>query len=210
MRSRQLSLLPKAAYLLNPEHGGLLRPGRRKLARAVSTRDAMHVVLRSSRAKGAWSMLHPRHVDRIESQIRKIARKHGVRLYRHVNVGNHLHLLVRTPTRTAFKAFISELAGAIPMIVTGAKKGRALTRSRAGTTGTSTGGADAATGRGFWDYLPYTRIVRWGRDFNNVKEYFIKNFFEAAGLLTRKLKREGYEIIPMEGWVDTGPLRAAG
>jgi hypothetical protein len=145
-------------------------------------------------------MLHPRHAGRIESQIRKTARKHGLRLYRQVNVGNHLHLLVRTPTRTAFKAFLRELAGAIPMIVTGARKGRALTRSQAGTTGTGTGGAEAATGRGFWDYLPYTRIVRWGRDFNNVKEYFVKNFFEAAGLLTRKLKREGYEIIPMEGW----------
>jgi hypothetical protein len=116
-------------------------------------------------------------------------------------VGNHLHLLVRTPTRTAFKAFLRELAGAIPMIVTGAKKGRALPRKKAAAiAGHGESGADAAAARGFWDYLPYTRIVRWGRDFNNVKEYFIKNFFEAAGLLTRKLKREGYEIIPMEGW----------
>jgi hypothetical protein len=185
MRTRQLSLLPKAAKLTR-EHGGHLHRGKRKTARAIDSKQLMHIVLRSSQAKGAWSMLHPKHQPHVDRAAREIARKHGLRLYRYANVGNHLHLLVKTPTRTAFKRFLREAAGVIAVIITGAKKSNALERSE--------------NGRGFWDYLPYTRIVSWGRDFENLKLYFIKNLFEAAGLLTRKMKAAGVKPIPVLGW----------
>jgi hypothetical protein len=146
----------------------------------------MHVVLRSSQAKGAWSMLHPKHQPHVDRRVREIARRHGIRLYRYTNVGNHLHLLVKTRTRTALKRFLRELSGTVAVIVTGAQRGRAL-KAR------------------FWDFIPYTRIVAWGRDFLNLDTYFVKNFFEAAGLLTRKIKAEGYEIISMKGWGEGPP-----
>jgi len=82
----------------------------------------MHIVLRSSRARGEWSMLTPRNRKRIEDFAYKAAKKHGVRLYRFANVGNHLHLLVKTRTRTAFQRFLKDVAGTVAILVTGAKK----------------------------------------------------------------------------------------
>ena len=104
-----------------------------------------------------------------------------MRIYRYANVGNHLHLLVRSRTRIAFKRFLKDLSGTIALIVTGAKKSQPL------------------QGR-FWDHLAYTRIVNWGRDFKIMELYFIKNLFEAAGLLTRKAKAPGLRVIPLAAW----------
>jgi REP element-mobilizing transposase RayT len=181
MRTRQLSLLPKLPKLL-PEHGGSLRIGKRKTARAIDPKQLLHTVLRSTKARGPWSMLHSKNRAHVDEATRRIARKHGVRLHHYANVGNHLHLLVKTPTRTAFKNFLRELTGVVAVIVTGAKKGNALEGGR------------------FWDFLPYTRIVNWGRDLENLKLYFVKNLFEAAGLLNRKAKSLGLRVISLKGW----------
>jgi REP element-mobilizing transposase RayT len=137
-------------------------------------------------------MLHSKNRAHVDEATRRIARKHGVRLHHYANVGNHLHLLVKTPTRTAFKNFLRELTGVVAVIVTGAKKGHALQRRGAGL-------------RGFWDFLPYTRIVSWGRDLENLKLYFVKNLFEAAGLLSRRMKAAGVRVIPLKGWAPGPP-----
>lgn len=190
MRSKQLPLLPKHPRLTS-EHGGTLGKGRRKTARAIDPKQLVHTVLRASQARGKWSMLQPRNRHHVDAAAQAIAKKHGVRLYYYANVGNHLHLLVKTPTRTAFKNFLRELTGAIAVIVTGAKKGNGLERKKGL--------------RGFWDYLPYTRIVSWGRDFENLKLYFVKNLFEAAGLLSRRAKAMGARVISLKGWAPGPP-----
>jgi REP element-mobilizing transposase RayT len=147
----------------------------------MDPKQAMHIVLRSSRARGKWSMLHPRVQSHVDEAAQRIAERHGVRIYRYANVGNHLHLLVRSRTRTAFKSFLRDLSGTIALIVTGAKKTSPL------------------EGR-FWDNLAYTRIVSWGREFKNLELYFIKNLFEAAGLLGKKAKALGLRVIPLMSW----------
>jgi REP element-mobilizing transposase RayT len=185
MRARQLSFLPKSSKL-PPAHGGSLRQGRRKQARAIDTKQALHIVLRSTKARGPWSMLHPKHQKHVDETVRRVASRHGVRLYRYANVGNHLHLLVRARTRLAFQRFLKELPGTIAGIITGARKGQALPKNE--------------TGRGFWDRLAFTRIVAWGSDFKNLELYFVKNLFEAAGLLSRKAKAAGVRVISLEGW----------
>ena len=195
MSPRQLSFLPRQ---LPPEHGGELVRGKRKTTRAIATRDgAMHVVLRSRKARGEWSMLHRRNRTRVDDRVREIARRHGIRLYRYANVGNHLHLLVKTPTRTAFQRFLKDLGGTIAVLVTGAKNGQPLENGR---TGAASPGIPESSRRKFWDGLAYTRIVHFGRDFRNLEQYFIKNLFEAAGLLTRKAKEMGLGVIPIIGW----------
>ena len=131
-------------------------------------------------------MLHPGNVKRIDGLVRETARKHEIRLERYANVGNHLHLLVHPRSRKTFRAFIRELSGRIVASVTGACKTNPLAQK-------------------FWDFLPYTRIVTWGRDHKNLAKYFIKNLFEAAGLLTRKAKEAGLEVIPLTGWSTPPP-----
>jgi REP element-mobilizing transposase RayT len=125
-------------------------------------------------------MLSPKHCGKIHDFAHALARRCGVRLYRYANVGNHLHLLVKVPSRAVWKRFLKELAGGIALIVTGARKGQPLDRNE--------------SGRGFWDHLAFTRIVRFGRDYETVGRYLIKNLFEAAGVPARKLLAQGYKV----------------
>jgi len=61
MRAKQLSFLPKQEL----QHGGELTRGRRKTARPLDPKRPVHLVLRSSRAKGPWSLLHPKNERRV-------------------------------------------------------------------------------------------------------------------------------------------------
>lgn len=176
MRSKQLSFLPKVDLL----HGGEHRQGRRKIARPVDPKRLLHLVMRSSKARGQWSMLRPKHRRHVDEFVRKTADKYGVKIYRFANVGNHLHFLIRTPSKRAFQSFLRELAGGIAMLVTCARKSH---------------GVD-----GFWDALAFTRIVEWGRDHKNVVLYFVKNLFEAEGLYTKAMKAAGVRVIPVFGF----------
>lgn len=168
--------------------GGELRKGMRKVRRPFDSKQALHVVLRSSKARGELSMLHPRHCNHVRDLVDRLKKRWNIRLYRYANVGNHLHLLVRAKNRADWQGFIRELAGGIAMIVTGAKKGNALNRAK------STEAPDSAK-RGFWDHLVYTRIVSWRQDFNNVAEYVCKNIWEGAGIPIRRLLENGFKIL---------------
>src|SRR5689334_21964800 len=101
---RQISLFAPAerATLFRTEHGGSVRLGRRKGARPVATRRPMHLVLRSSRARGPWSLRGPRTDGRIRETMRALARRYGVRVYEFANAKNHLHLLIRARRRDCF------------------------------------------------------------------------------------------------------------
>lgn len=41
----------------------------------------------------------------------------------------------------------------------------------------------------------FTRIVNYGRDFNGVSKYLIKNLFDAAGVPMTKLFEQGYRLL---------------
>lgn len=137
-------------------------------------------------------MLHPKHCNHIEKFVRNIARKWGVRVYRFANVGNHLHLLIQVPTRSAWQRFSKEISGGIAQIVTGARKGIALARGK-------NSALPVSAQRGFWDHLLFTRIVSFGRDFNGMAKYLIKNLFEAAGVPMKRLFEQGYRLIIVDG-----------
>jgi REP element-mobilizing transposase RayT len=156
---RQLSLFPLDA---RAEHGGSVRRGRRKIARPISTRHPLHVVLRSTRARGAWSL---RRADaRLREAMRAHARRTSVRVYEYANSGNHLHLLVRARHRADFQAFLRSFAGIAARLVTGARRGRPVGR--------------------FWDTLAYSRVLTWGRQFTRVREYIVQNELETLGVIS--------------------------
>lgn len=122
----------------------------------------MHLVLRSSMAKGSNSFLmHRREVDRT---VRQLGRKFGVKVYRLANAGNHLHLIILPRSRTAYLGFIRSITGLLPRIVMGIQKGNPL-------------------GVSFWDKRPFTRIIEWGQDFQNVCSYLLQNTLEALGFV---------------------------
>jgi len=115
----------------------------------------------------------------VERTLERCAFIHHVRIKNFVNVGNHLHLLIQTKSRTYapakrnFQAFMRRFAGEVALKITGATKG--------------------CSQGGFWGELAYTRIVEWGRPVTILKNYFAKNFFESVGLWSGNWNTDDWE-----------------
>ncbi|MCM2323512.1 MAG: transposase [Oligoflexia bacterium] len=157
---------PTFRELSRREHGGRLGEGRRKTARPMSPRLPLHVILRSTKAKGDWSLLKSKHEKRVKHLTYALARKFHVKVYRFANAGNHLHLVLKAKHKDGFKAYLRALTGTLARTVTGAKKG-------------------VKKGK-FWDTLAYSRVVTWGREFKNVSFYVIMNELEGLGVWSRE------------------------
>lgn len=156
----QLKLLknePKA-------YGGELLKKRkgRSGPRPLDTKNSMHVVLRSSYAKGGWSFRvgeNPKKVDRI---LKKFSVKYGVRILSVANVGNHLHLHIQLGTRFGYKPFIRAVTAAIAMAITGMSRWKNLKIK-------------------FWDLRPYTRVVVGREAWRHLTKYIRLNQLEGMG-----------------------------
>ena len=167
MRSqRQLSFLPSFKSLNTAlKHGGDVRKGRRKVARPVDPKRPIHLVLTSSRAHGAWSLTNTDNRAHIREALHHGKRRFAVKVYGQGTQGNHLHLLIKAPSRRDFQNFLRFLTGRLAMKITGACKG-------------------SAAGR-FWDALAFTRLVAWGRDYLSVKDYVELNEQEGQFVWSR-------------------------
>jgi REP element-mobilizing transposase RayT len=181
MRTNQTSFLPK----LDPSrtaYGGGKEKGKRKAARPFSQKLPMHIVFRASQAKGEKSLLTSKNKRLVQNALEHYAKLYRIKIYRSINVGNHIHLLLQTQNKTYTLArtdlanFLRRFSGEIAMKVSGARKGAPLPQSR------------------FWDELVYSRLVSFGREFERVSTYFIKNLFEAHGLWDRK-KFPEWELV---------------
>ena len=164
-----------------PKKERAFAPGRRttresRQYRPLSTKEAMHVVLRSDQARGAKSLL--KYDALVHSLIAELAKRYGVRIYRVVNAGNHLHITLKLSKQLLWRRFISGLTGGIA---------RAIQRKR-----------DPNSKQGFWNSRPFTRVIAWGRDYNIVKDYHTLNQLEAEGAVpprSQMLKPERWRHI---------------
>jgi REP element-mobilizing transposase RayT len=203
-RKKQLSMLAKekSAY-----GGDLLktRAGRRH-GRPLSTRQTMHLVLRSTKARGEWSFRKSRNEAHVNRIVDKFAVTYGVRVISMANVGNHLHLQIKLTNRFTYKPFIRAITAAIAMAVTGRSR---WTRPKAQVLPASKGLEGSKGSKGskdledleerkvseqqcvpgeisvhrekFWDYRPYTRVVESFKEWLTLNDYIRINQFEGAG-----------------------------
>ena len=138
------------------DFGGIHSRGKRKSARPLCTKRTIHLVMKaSSRVKFRKNRL-------VQSEIELAARKWGVRVYRLAIESDHLHLLIRIPTRMAYRFFIQRISGAIALKL----------QMR-------------------WLMRPFTRIVGWGREFRRVRTYIEMNELEALGFIARQPRGRG-------------------
>jgi len=151
-------------------HGGEAWPGKRKAERPITTKRAMHLVLRSSHAKQEWSFLHPKHAAFVREVIVRLAKRFGVIVYNVANAGNHIHMLARPRSRDALRGFLAALSGRLAQRITGARRGNPL-------------------GYRFFDFIPFSRIVQWGRDFHHALDYITQNTREALGIVPFKQRK---------------------
>ena len=108
------------------------------------------------------------------------AARFKVHVYRAANVGDHLHLLVKSSDRKALADYLRVLAGRIAVTVSGAQKGV----KRIGK---------------FWDHLCWSRLVKWGREFHVVQRYVFANELEFLGKHIREAVRRKPYLIPKPG-----------
>lgn len=162
-RNLQLSLMknqPKS-------YGGELLKTRkgRTHGRPLDTKNTLHLVMRSSKAKGNWSFKKPSNENKIKEILLKFSKKYGVRILSLANVGNHLHLQIKLSHRITYFPFIRAITAAIAMAVTGASRWNKL-----------------KTRLHFWDYRPFTRVVQSLRAVLNLRDYIKINQLEGNGL----------------------------
>lgn len=183
-------------------YGGQLRNTRagREGARPLSVRDSMHLVLRSSQAKGEWSFLRSRNAKVVKSVVEKFAFVYGVKVLSLVNVGNHLHLHIRLGNRFGYKPFVRAITGSIAMAITGknrwtrAKIARAEADSRlrvhsglraapssTAITPLEANGVASAVAPRFWDHRPFTRVVAGFQPVLRLVDYLRINQIEGWG-----------------------------
>ena len=158
--------------------------GNPKGPRPFSKRASLHVVLKSSRAQGAHSLL--RRERAVRAVLERQAARFDVQLQGVANAGNHLHLLLRAPTRERLANFLRATSGIIARLVLGQ-----LGRARAIPDGSSSSGRNIASR--FWDTRPFSRLVGPGRDWRGVRDYLELNQLEAQGA-SREIARDVLQL----------------
>ncbi|MBC7743335.1 MAG: hypothetical protein H7061_14145 [Bdellovibrionaceae bacterium] len=195
--SKQLSFFqpgPKAKKFF----GGALLQGRRKSIRPLSSKDSIHLVLRSTWAMGSDSFLAKRNHQVIDAIINRFAKLFGVLIYRRAINSNHIHLLLRITNRRLYRAFIKAVSGQIACQVMQHKSFKYFSNSRQksnggdGSKASNKGSKCKVELSGFWQFRPFSRLVSWGRDFKNCVSYLKQNFLEAFGFVQYKPRKNYY------------------
>lgn len=146
--------------------GSLLKKSHAKSARPFSSRKTIHIVLRSSLAKGEFSLLKDTHWRKVKDIVHTQARLSNVRVRRYANAGNHIHLLISAVRAKGLARFLRTISGLIARLVLKTERGRPLPKSVR-----------------FWDQRPFSRIITWGKEYTGVARYLMKNTLEALGFI---------------------------
>ena len=122
---KQIELLGKNKHFFKAFGGTLLKNSHAKSARPTATKHPMHVIIRSSQAKGALSFQRGKKHRQVDQLVRRVCKKHGVRLYEYANVGNHLHLLIKLHKGFLFgEGVYPKLTSSLAMLIVGYGRGK--------------------------------------------------------------------------------------
>ena len=146
----------------------------RKFQRPFSSTQPMHLTLRTD----VGNLRRADVLPWLNKYLPETARHHKIRLFHFAIVGNHIHLALLATSREGLNRFLRIIGGVIARRVLGAEKGR-------------------AKGVKFWAGRPYSRVLTWGRELENVIAYIERNAMEASGKLTY-VKRKTPLVPPIK------------
>jgi REP element-mobilizing transposase RayT len=174
--------------------GGALLKGKRKALRPLSSKDPIHVVLKSQFASEKTSFLKHHNKRPIESIVRTMAIRFHIKVYSIAIQSNHIHIIIKIPHRIQYKAFIKAASSKIALHVMQAKSFKEFLERGDGPKFSKT----------FWEFRPFTRVLHWGKDLKRCMNYLKQNILEAVGFIeykprTNYYSRWLYETIPLTG-----------
>jgi REP element-mobilizing transposase RayT len=142
--------------------GGSLLVGKRKSKRPLSTKNPIHLILKSNH-KGVFA---PGNIS-LEKLIFSQIKKFNIRIYQHAINWSHIHLVIKLHNQQDYKKFIRSITSIM------AQKIRAKLQK-----------TDKAYEKVF-ELRPFTRVLKWGRDFKITMSYQILNQLESLGMIKR-------------------------
>ncbi len=160
------------------EHGGSLHVGRRRTRRPLSTKEPIHLVLKSDFATGARQLTEHRQI--FERVLKKAARLYRIRVYGKGLARTHIHLVILGKRRIDLQNFFRVLAGHIAQEILSQHP---IQNHEAGT-------APRERENRFWQLRIYSKIVSWGQEFKYVLNYVLQNALEAIGAIRYKKRRK--------------------
>lgn len=166
--------------ILDSRFGGSHLKSHPKTSRPLSKKHPMHVVLKSHMARGKHSMLL--RARSIEKHVHKQATQHGVKILGFVNVGNHLHLLIKLSNRQSLARFLRALCGVIAkemhsIIEIGEKKG---VEKKSGIDEFEK--PSLPKGKSYWQGRPFSRVIQGLKDLIGTQKYLFLNELEVFGV----------------------------
>ncbi|MGE3608672.1 MAG: transposase [Bacteriovoracaceae bacterium] len=93
----------------------------------------------------------------MQNLLKKYAERFNIKIYRVSVNSNHLHLLIVVKRRVHIKHFLRSVTGLIARLM-GAGK--------------------------LWEYLAFSRVSDWGKQYRILMKYIQKNVLEASGIIT--------------------------
>lgn len=136
------------------EFGGSHLVGRRKVARPLSKKVPIHLILRSTHPNAREAFSYRSKINR--QILSRTAKQFHIQIYEFVFNYTHLHLIIRIPHRQNYVGFIRQLTARLSRLAN-LKRGQ------------------------LFKLRPYTRVLNWGREFKVVINYMKKNYVEAIG-----------------------------
>jgi len=128
-----------------------------KIARPISTKRAMHIVIKTHLKREACNFQSAE--SKVRAKIKSLCEKWGIKIYRGVVMSTHIHLILRCRSRNSLRHFLREVGSFLGMLF-----GR---------------GAPLFSGR------PFSRIIEWGKDYAATYRYLDLNFLEKLGISKR-------------------------
>jgi REP element-mobilizing transposase RayT len=188
---KQQSLQPKKPR--KTEHGGSLLVGRRRKARPLSTKEPIHLVLRSDFASGRRALTG--HRPLIEKVLRKAQLRFRIKVYEKAIVSNHIHLLVKGDSKQELQNFFRVVAGHIAQEILRnfpIQKHEKPKPGGAPSAPSQTAYKTREKENKFWETRIYSRLVTWGRDFFGTKKYVVRNTLEALGIIAYQPRNKSH------------------
>ncbi len=176
MRKTKQPKLPGLNLKEQRSFGGSKLKSHPKEQRAIPLDRPIHVVMRSKYATRGNSFRKKQRAEKIFAIIQRQCERFNVRLYEYGNGGDHLHMMLMPRSRRGYFGFIRAISGLIARLTLKAERNQ-------------------AKGKKFWDARPFTRVVSWGRDFKQLKEYLVQNTLEAFGFIEYQPRGRGTGFV---------------